>query len=94
MRPSGPGLANRDGPRRVLHRDTFGVRHKAETDLAATGELHIDLRKQLSVEQRAMLYTMAAVDAEPHAQGVETMLGTGMPGSRKLQRVAHAAHAD
>src|SRR5205809_3293195 len=39
-----------------------------------------------------MLDTVAAVDPKTHAQGVEAMLGAGMPGAREGQRVDHAAH--
>ena len=40
---------------------------QAETDLAAAGELDIDLGEQLRVEQSAMLDALRAVDAETRA---------------------------
>ena len=36
----------------------------------------------------------APIDPEARAQGIEAVLGPGMPGPRKRKRVAHAAHAD
>ena len=71
-----------------------GVGDQAEADLPAAGQLDIDLREQLRVEQGAMLDPVAAVDAEAHAQGVEAVLGAGMPGAGERQRVDHPAGAD
>lgn len=68
--------------------------HQSEANLTTAGEFHIDLRKQLRVEQCAMLDPMAAVDPESHAQGVKAMLGAGMPGPGKRQRVTHPSQAD
>jgi hypothetical protein len=75
-------------------RHARGLRDQAEADLPATRQLDIDLRQQLRVEQSAVLDAMAAVDPETHAQGVEAVLRTRMPGSRQRQRVDHPARAN
>ena len=79
------------GRSRRRHRDAAGVGDQAEPDLPAAGQLDIDLREQLRVEQGAVLDAVAAVDPEAHAQGVEAVLGARMPGARKGQRVDHPA---
>ena len=53
--------------------DQLGDQGKA--DLAAAGQLDIDLGEQLRVEQRAMLDALRAVDAEARAERVEAVLG-------------------
>ena len=89
MRASGPRLADCHGPGRFrCTGDASGVGDQAEADLAAAGQLDIDLREQLRVEQRAMLDALAAVDAEPRAQGVEAVLGTGVPGCARARNVS------
>ena len=67
------------------------VGNKAEPDLPPARQLHIDLRKQLGVEQSAVLHAVAAVDSEAHAQGIEAMLGARMLRARKGQRIDHPA---
>src|SRR5204862_4612874 len=65
-----------------------------EPDLAAAGQLDIDLREQLRVEQSAMLDALRAVHAEAGAKRVEAVLGAGklLPGDG--QRVDHPRGAD
>ena len=53
-----------------------------------------DRCEELGVDQRAMLDADTAVDAETGAQGVEAVLGAGMPLAREHQGVDHALHAD
>src|SRR3954471_13033398 len=89
-----PGLADRHRSCRLPDRDDPGLGDQAQADLATARQLDIDLRKQLGVEQRAMLHAMAAVDPEAHAQGVEAMLGAGVPGPRQSKGVHHPAHGD
>jgi hypothetical protein len=60
-----------------------------EADLPSAGELDIDLRKQLGVEQCAVAHAVAAVDAVAGAQRVERMLGAGMPPPSDRQGVDH-----
>src|SRR5215213_5491984 len=63
------------------HLADFG--HQSKADLPSAGQLDIDLRKQLRIEQGAVLHAMAAVDSEAHAQCVQAVLGARMPGSGK-----------
>src|SRR5690349_16567775 len=87
----GAGLANNDRPLRFG--DAHGTRlgDEAETDLAASGQLDIDLRQQLRVEECAVLHALAAVDPEANAERIEAVLGAGMPGPRQRQRIDHPA---
>jgi len=39
-----------------------------------------------------MLHPVAAIDAEPHAQGIEAVLGARMLGAGERQRIHHSAH--
>jgi hypothetical protein len=43
---------------------------QAKADLSAAGQFNIQLRKQFSIQQRAMLYPVATVDAIASAQSV------------------------
>ena len=76
----------------MLNRDRSSFGDNPETNLPSARQLDIDLGKQLCVQQRAMLHTMTTVDPEAHAQGIEAVLGTGMPGPRQLKRVDHSMH--
>src|SRR5690349_12221095 len=60
-----------------------------QADLQAAAQLDIDLRQQLGVEQCAVLYAVAAVDAVASAQRIERMLGSRMPAAGDRQRVDH-----
>ena len=64
--------------------------NQAKPDLAAAGELDIDLGEQLRIEQGAVLDAVAAVDSEAHAQSVEAVLGARVLGPRQHQRVDHS----
>ena len=66
------------------------LRRQLQTDLAPAGKLDIDLGKQLSVEQRAVLDPVAAIDAVASAQRIERMLGPRMAPSSDRQRVDHS----
>jgi hypothetical protein len=70
MRPRRSRRANGDRGGFQIDGNAARVRDQAEADLPAARELDVDLRKQLRVEERAMLHAMAAVDAEAHAQCV------------------------
>src|SRR5690606_4992722 len=78
-RPKGSELG-----RRYAH-----VGSQRQTDLATASELHIDLREQLGIEQRAMPDAVAAIDAVAHAQGIERMLRARMPATSQDQGVDH-----
>src|SRR5688572_18034277 len=71
-----------------------GLGSEREADLPAAGELDIDLREQLGVEQRAVQHTVAAVDAVTHVQRVERMLGARMAAACEHQRVDHPLEPD
>src|SRR5436190_20210623 len=76
--------------------DGVAPRHvgdEAESDLPSTGEFDIDLRKQLSVEQRAMLDPLRPIDTVASAEGVETMFRARMARPSQDQRVDHPGHA-
>src|SRR3546814_2570337 len=64
------------------------------SDLTATGQLDIDLREQLRVEQRAVEHTVAAIDAETGAQGIERVLGARLALARDRERIDHPLPAD
>ena len=66
--------------------------HHVEADLPPAGQLDIDLRKQRSIEERAMPDPVAAVHTIARAQRIETMLGTRMPCLGHRQRVDHPRH--
>src|SRR3954468_21525039 len=92
MRSGWARLADDDWTGRRLHRDRSRLSDQAQPDLAAASQFDIDLREKLSVEQRAVLDAMTAVDPKAHAQGVEAVLGAGVLHPRELQRVDHAMH--
>src|SRR5947208_11058626 len=94
MWPRRTRFAGRHRPRRLLDRNCASVGNQPEADLTSTGELNIDLREQLRVEQRAVLHAVATVDAETHAQSVEAVLGAGMARAGERQRVDHPMQAD
>ena len=94
MRPRGTELAHDDGPVGGTDRDRSRFRDQAEPDLTAAGQLDIDLGEQLRIEQCPVLDAVAAVDAEPYAQGIKAVLGAGMLRARQHQRIDHAVHAD
>src|SRR5688572_14316484 len=71
-----------------------GIGNQAETDLPAAGQLYIDLREQLRIQQRAVLYAKAAIHAKACAKRVQTVLGAGVPCAGEDQGVDHPAHAD
>ena len=70
------------------------ISNQAEADLASSGQFDIHLRKQLRVNQSAVLHALAAIDSEAHAQGVEAVLGARMFGARQGQGVDHATGTD
>src|SRR4029450_13942321 len=74
--------------------DGAGTGTQRQADLAAASQLDIDLGEKLRVEQGAVLDPLAAVDPEARAQGVEAVLGAGVPGASQDQGIDHAAHAD
>lgn len=86
-------LAYRDRP--GSRRDFAGGRllDEPEANLPAARQLDVHLREQLRVKQRPMLDPVAAVDSEPGAQGIETVLGAGMAASGQSQSVDHPAGA-
>ena len=94
MRAQRARLTHRHQPCGLPYRDAARFRHQPESDLASPGEFDINLSKQLSVEQRAMLDPVAAVDPETHAQGIETMLCARMLRPREGQRVDHSLQRD
>ena len=94
MRPGRPRLTHGDHPRSSTDRQSLGVGDEAKADLTAARQLNIDLRKQLSIEQRAVLDPVTSVDPEADAQGIEAVLGPRMPGSRQRQSVDHSAAAN
>jgi len=91
-----PGRSHMDpvrglGGRLAHHRR---VDREAQSDLPPAGQLDIDLREQLRVEQRAVECARAEVDSVARAQGVERVLGAGMLDPRDRQRVDHPAMVD
>src|SRR3546814_3754476 len=88
------GPARRGGRRDIdRHRSGSGGR-EAEADLTAAGHFDIKMREQFGVEQRAMLDTVAAVDAVARAERVEAVFRAGMELARHLYRAAHARHVE
>ena len=71
--------------------DQFG--DQGEADLAAAGQLDIDLGEQLRVEQRAVLDPLRAIDAEAGAERVEAVLRAGEFLAGEAQRADHPRHA-
>ena len=63
------------GKRARLRRRLRSLGGKRETDLATAGQLDIALGEELRVDQRAMLYAQAAVDAEAGAERIKAVLG-------------------
>ena len=57
-------------------------RGQRKADLPPAGELDVDLRQQLGVEQRAVPDAVTAVDPVTRAQGVERVLGARVPPAR------------
>ena len=82
MRASNAGLADGDGHRAGRDVGDLRVGDQAEADLAAAGQLDIDLGEQLRVEQSAVLDALAAVDPEARAQGIEAVLGARVAAAR------------
>ena len=93
MRPRRARLAHSDRAGAGGNVGAVGVGDQAKADLPAAGQLDIDLREQLRVEQGAVLDAVGAVDAEAHAQGIEAVLGARVPGAGESERVAHPGHA-
>src|SRR6476661_747543 len=87
-------LANDDRPLGRIDRYAACVGNEAQTDLPPAGQLDVDLREKLRVEQGTVLHAMTAIDPEAHAQGVEAVLRARVPHARELKRVAHTLHAD
>src|SRR4051794_25292209 len=94
VRPRRTRFAYHDWAGRLLDRDAACFGHQAEPDLAAAGQLDIDLREKLGIEQGAVLNPVAAIDPEADTQSVEATLGAGMPGAREGQGVDHPVHSD
>src|SRR5438270_13397474 len=67
---------------RLRDGDGAGFGDETKADLATAGEFDVDLGEQLGVKQGAMFDAMAAVDPEPHAEGVGVVLGARVPGPR------------
>src|SRR3546814_15456166 len=95
-----PGRSDRKDDRRGLS-DTlpacFAGRRgdgQRETDLAAAGQLDIDLRQQLRVDQSAVLDAQAAVESVARAERIETGLGAWMTLPRQQQAIEQNAHPD
>ncbi len=66
---------------------------QAKPDLPPPGQLDIDLRQKLGVEQRAVMDAVAAIDAVARAQGVEAVFGAGMARAGEHDGVDHPGHA-
>ena len=69
--------------------DFINLGGQAEPDLPPAGQLDIDLRQQLGVEQRAVPGAVAAVDAIAGAQRVERILGPGMARTGQRHGIDH-----
>src|SRR5690606_32962833 len=65
------------------------IRGQTEPDLATPGQLDIDLRQQLRVEQCPVAGAMASVDAIARAKRIQRMLGPGMAPPGERQRIHH-----
>jgi hypothetical protein len=91
VRAGRPRFPDSDPPCSRLHRNLAGFGDEAEADLPPACQFDIDLRKELRVEQCAVLDAVAAVDAEAHAQGIKAMLGARMPRPRQSQSIDHTA---
>src|SRR5690606_30352748 len=79
---------------RQLGRCRAGIRRQGKPDLPAAGELDIDLREQLRVEERAVQHAVTAVDPVTHAKRVERMLRARMAPPRERERVDHTLDDD
>ena len=62
---------------------------EGQADLPAAGQLDIELREQLRVEQRAVLDPLRAIDAEAGAERIEAVLGAGEFLAGEGERVDH-----
>lgn len=93
MRTWRPRFADYHRSRCPIDQDTARIGDQAKSYLPSAGELDIDLREKLGIEQRAVLHAMAAVDTEADAEGVEAVLRSWMLRTRKREGVDHAAHA-
>lgn len=60
------------------NKGVLGIGGQLKPDLAAAGQLDIDLGEQFGVKQRPVPGTVAAVDSITGAQRVERILGPGM----------------
>src|SRR3546814_11287095 len=83
------GPARRGGRRDIDRHRSGSCGREAEADLTAAGHFDIKMREQFGVEQRAMLDTVAAVDAVARAERVEAVFRAGMELARHLHRAAH-----
>src|SRR3546814_18396096 len=72
------GPARRGGRRDIDRHRSGSCGREAEADLTAAGHFDIKMREQFGVEQRAMLDTVAAVDAVARAERVEAVFRAGM----------------
>ena len=96
-------LARREMTRRSRHaRCRLGhddlldhqIADQRQADLAAAHQLHIYLRQQLRVEQRAVQHAVRAIDAVARAERVQRQLGAGVTLLGDRQRIHHPRHAD
>ena len=86
LAPLWPRLPIRSRPRPRLR--------QAKDRLPASGQLDVNLRQQLGVQQCTMLDALAPIDAKPSAQGIKTVLGARVPRPRQDQSVDHSAQAN
>lgn len=68
--------------------------HERKADLPAAGQFDIELREQLSIEQRAVLDAMAPVDPVARAERVQAVLGARMQRAGNRDAVDHAAQVN
>lgn len=87
------GFAHHDWTAGAFHCNRGSVRNQAEPDLTPARKFDINLREQLRIEQCAVLDSLAAIDSEAHAQGVEAMLCARVLRPREHKRIDHSAHA-
>ncbi len=87
--PRDANVTDRNGTSRDLDARAFRISHKPKADLSTAPELDINLGEELGIKQRAVLDPLAAVDSEPNAQSIETVLCSRMPRARKRKGVDH-----
>ena len=98
---AGVGVLSPEDTARIA-RDLFGgnaqrarrSRCQTKTDLPPAGHFDIQMREQFGIEKRAMLDSVAAIDAITGAERIQTVFRAGMKLARHLYRATHSRHIE